>query len=155
MAYSTSHQELQYLPVELSSQTFALPMSDVAAIHRKSVDTDDEPLSTDEHAANLPILDLQHLFQIQSNPDTSRYVIVVSTAIGTCALAVDRVRPTRTIGMAALYPLPRLVSTVGWLFKGVICDSDNLILLIDSQRLVKTVQQMSPGLVLVEETHVS
>jgi chemotaxis protein histidine kinase CheA len=155
MAYSTSHQELQYLPVELSSQTFALPMNDAVAIHRKSVDTDGEQLSTDEHAANLPILDLRHLFQIQSNPDTSMYVIVVSTEIGTCALAVDRVRPTRTIETAALYPLPRLISTVGWLFKGVIRDSDNLILLIDSQRLVETVQQMSPDLVLAEETHVS
>jgi chemotaxis signal transduction protein len=154
MAYPTNHQELQYLPIELSGQTFALNMGDVTAIHRKSVDTDDELLSTEQQAANLPVLDLRRLFQSQANPYTNMYVIVLFTDAGTCAVAVDRVRPARTIETAALYPLPCLVSTVGWLFKRVICEADNLVLLINSQRLVEQIRQNSPDLVLAEGTHV-
>lgn len=154
MAHSTDHQELQVLPIELSGQTFALNMDDVVTIHRISVDTDKEPLSTDGQGADLPVLELRHLFSSQTTPDTGKYVIVIATGAGTCALAVDRVRPTRTIEQAALYPLPRLVSAVNWLFKGVICEADDLMLLINSPRLVEQIQQHSPGLVLAEGTHV-
>lgn len=155
MAYLTSHQELQYLPVELSGQLFAFSMNDVTAVHRVSagVGEGEGPPSTDPHAASLPVLDLRYLFWKQASSGGNMYVVVVSTDAGTCALGVDRVRPARTIATASLHQLPPLVSTVEWLFNGVIRESDNLMLLINSQGLVKRVQQTSPDLVLVEETH--
>jgi chemotaxis protein histidine kinase CheA len=155
MAELFTHRELRYLPIELAGQTFALPMSSVAAIHQVSKDTGDGQPSTDKSAVSLPVLDLRHLFQGGGDPGTHMYVVVVSTDTGTCALAVDRVGSTRTVKMAALHSLPYLVSTVEWLFKGVICEADNLTLLINSQQLVEQVQEMSPELVLAGGAHVS
>jgi chemotaxis signal transduction protein len=153
MADLTNQQELQYLPVELSGQLFALPMNDVTAVHRVSAGADEEPPSTDQHAASLRVLDLRYLFWKQDNSDENMYVVVVSTNAGTCALGVDRVHSARTMRTATLQQLPQLISTIGWLFNGVICESDTLMLLINSQQLVEQVQQMSPDLVLVEEAH--
>jgi chemotaxis signal transduction protein len=101
MADLTNQQELQYLPVELSGQLFALSMNDVTAVHRVSAGADAEPPSTDQHAASLRVLDLRYLFWKKDNSDENMYVVVVSTNAGTCALGVDRVHSARTMRSAS------------------------------------------------------
>lgn len=146
-------QELHYLPIELGSQVFAIPMSEVSAIQPVSVaDSEDTPPNgdADTATAGAKIIDLGHLFygETPATRPQRRYVVLITTSAGTCGVAVDRVRSARRAQAADQYALPHLITAKGSLFSGLVRELDGLVLVIDSHSLVEHLQQVAPELVM-------
>lgn len=143
-------QMLHYLPVELSGQIFGIPMSDVVAVERAQSDMGEasEPEANARAGACVPVIDLRCLFGGQSPPERTRpHVLILSTQIGSCAVLVDGVRPTRIADATTRHRLPALATATGCPFSGIVFDSDAPVLIIDTLRLVKYLRQVAPELV--------
>jgi len=146
----TASQVLHYLPVEVSGQAFAIPMSEVAAVHRAgggAVDEDVASEAGEPPGASVMAIDLRLLFFGRAQPSPKAHVVVISTQVGMCALLVDTVRPARTAEATTQYPLPRLVAAMNLPFSGVVREPDALILIMDSRRLVEQLRQVAPELI--------
>jgi chemotaxis protein histidine kinase CheA len=147
MADTTNPQALAYLPIEVSGQVFAIPMSNVVAVHRVRSGNVDEvitPEAGEPSGASVIVIDLRLLFFGRAQSSPKAHVVVVSTQVGMCALLVDAVRPART---AATTPLPHLVAAMNLPFSGVVLEPDALILVMDSRRLVEQLRQVAPELI--------
>ncbi len=149
-------QSLHYVPIGVSGQMFALPMSEVAAIRRLSDEDTAMPASevVNEEQATMPIVDLRHLFFPVSRPapEHPTYVIVISIPDLTYVVLVDDVRPARRATPADQLALPPLLMARRYPFSGVIRETDSLVLLIHSRLLAEELRRVKPGLVL-EQTH--
>jgi chemotaxis signal transduction protein len=151
MTDTPNFQALHYLPVEVYGQTFAIPMSEVVAIHRSgggAVDESVVPKVSEPSGASVMTIDLRHLFWGEAVSSPHAHVVVISTHAGTCALLVDAVRPSRTAEATAQSPLPRLVAAMDLPFSGVLREPDVLVLIMDSQRLVEQLRQIAPELIV-------
>lgn len=146
-------RSFHYLPVELTGQVFAIPMADVAAIHRLGGDGADD-LAGRGGQAGIPVVDLGRLFSPDSQPsDTnSVYGVVISTPAFTYAVLVDSVRPSRKAEPAKQFALSPLIAQGGCLFSKVLREPDGLMPVIDTQRLAAELRRVGPGLV-VERAH--
>jgi chemotaxis signal transduction protein len=147
---SDSHGYLQYLPVEVSGQSFAIPMVEVMAVRQLSPQ-DVSPESDGIEAADttIPVIDLPHLLfpNSQRNSGGPAYVVVLSIPMCTCAVLVDSIKPARRIDPADKLVMPPLLAGRRYPFSGALVEGDNLILIIDSRRLVDGLRQVNPRLI--------
>ncbi len=90
-------QLLHYVPIGVSGQMFAFPMSEVAAIRRLSDEDTGFSEVTDPGQAAIPIVDLRHLFfpVNRQNSEQAAYVAVIAIPGFTYAVLVDDVRPAQ------------------------------------------------------------
>lgn len=141
---------LRYLPVEVSGQAFAFPMVDVVAVYRMGGDRQEQDLSQPipSEGISVQVLDLRRFFGTVTEPVDSVQVVVISTHLGTCALLVDAIRPARTATPTEIRALPYLVDRLRYPFSGIICGSETLTLIVDSQRLFEQLHHVAPELVV-------
>lgn len=142
-------QSLHYVPVGVSGDMFAIPMSEVAAIRR----LDDEDTAASETVSEgrpaIPIVDLRRLFFPVNRPAPERaaYVIVVSIPGFAYAVLVDDVRPARWAAQTDQLAIPPLLAARRYPFSGVIREEDSLMLMIDTRLLADELRQVQPDLV--------
>lgn len=160
MSENTRSTSLQYMPVDVSGRLFAVPMSDVVTIQRVQVDASDTTngasVSDSEPSQSQPVaqtIDLRYLFWGEALASRSPHAIVVTTSAGTCALLVDAVRASRVAEIDDVKRLPSIVSGTSRIFSGVVRNPDGLLLVIDIRRLVESVYQVAPELIMESSTH--
>jgi len=142
-------QSLHYVPVGVSGQFFALPMSEVAAIRRLG-DEDTAPSEAmNDGQSAIPITDLRHLFfpVSRQGPGRATYVVVIAIPGFTYAVLVDDVRPARRAALADQLAVPPLLAARRYPFSGVIRGADSLVLMIDTRLLADQLRQVKPDLI--------
>lgn len=151
--YPDTHS-LHYLPIEVSGQMFAIPMSDVAAIRRLNDEDGTASGQAGEKPTTIPIVDLRHLFfpVSRQGPERPSYVVVISMPNLTYVVLVDDVRPARRAEPADLLAFPPLLAGERYPFSGVIRVADSLVLMIHCRLLAEELRQVKPALVL-EQPH--
>ncbi|MBN1311195.1 MAG: chemotaxis protein CheW [Anaerolineae bacterium] len=144
----------QYLPVDVSGQVFAIPMSEVAAIRRLSDEEEASSASGESAQSTIPAIDLRSLFFPTPPGDVEKaaYVIVISVSQFACAALVDGVRPARRAEMTEQFTMPSLLSGERYPFKGIIRTPEGLLLIIDTYRLAEALRRARPELI-VEKAH--
>jgi chemotaxis signal transduction protein len=157
MTSTENPHSLRYLPVDVSGQLFAIPMSSVATIHR--IDSTSISGETNgifrTNASNdtvVIVIDLRRLFWGITPSENYAHAVVIATDDGMCAMLVDAVKPTRVASPFSHHDLPRLVTGERLPFSGVIREPDSLLLVIDGIRLVEQLSHVVPDAVL-EQSH--
>jgi chemotaxis signal transduction protein len=143
----SSGESLRYLPLVVSGQDFGIPLSDVITVRRVADSRVREIAlggATQGAPASVPVFDLRRLVGETSQAGPVAYAVVVSAPPGWCVLLADSVRPIRTAEADRQFPLPRLAQGRVRLFQSVVRESDGLILLLDANRLVEALGQVSP-----------
>lgn len=151
--YLDTHS-LHYLPVDVSGQMFAIPMSEVAAVRRLSDEDAAASEPADKGSATIPVVDLRRLFfpVKRQSPERPSYVIVISMPDLTYVVLVDDVRPARRVEPHDQLPVPPLLAGQQYPFSGVIRVGDSLVLMINCRLLAEELRQVKSGLVL-EQVH--
>ena len=158
MSDTLDTQYLHYMPVGVSGQMFALPMSEVADIRR--LEGEDMAVAAsvvlNKGLAAVPIIDLRKLFfpVSQPAPEHPTYVVVIAIRSLTFVVLVDDVRPARRAAPADQLAIPPLLLAQRYPFGGVIREADSLMLIIDAHLLADELRQVSPDSVM-ERSHAS
>jgi chemotaxis signal transduction protein len=145
-------QSLHYMPIGVSGQMFALPMSEVADIRR----LEDEDMAVaasvtlNKGLATVPIIDLRRLFFPVSQPAPERptYVVVIAIPGLTFAVLVDDVRPARRAAPSDHLTIPPLLAVRRYPFSGVIREAGSPVLMIDVCLLADELRQVRPDSVM-------
>jgi chemotaxis signal transduction protein len=147
--YLDTHS-LQYLPVDVCGQMFAIPMSEVAAVRRLSDDDAATYEPVNKGAATIPVVDLRRLFfpVKRQSPERPSYVVVISMRDLTYVVLVDDVRPARRVEPADQLPIPPLLAGRQYPFSSVIRVGDSLMLMIHCRLLAEELRQVKSGLVM-------
>lgn len=142
-------QSLHYVPIGVSGQMFALPMSEVAAIRRLIDEDAAAPEMVSDGQATIPITDLRRLFfpVSRQDPERAAYVVVIAIPGLTYAVLVDDVRPARRAAPADQLAIPPLLAGRRYPFSGVIREADSLVLMIDALHLAGELRQVKPDLI--------
>lgn len=148
--YPDTHS-LPYLPVEVSSRIFAIPMSDVAAVHRLSSRKVSAPEPADQEQA---IIDLRQLFFPLNRHSTRRPAYRVDITIPglTYGVLVDDVKLERQADPADQLPMPSLLTGRRYPFSGVVRERGSLVLVIHCRLLAEKLSQVKPD-VFLERPH--
>ncbi len=155
MSNTFARRALQYLPVDIGGQLFAIPVSDVTAIQQrgpKQAGEQAEPTTGEEPAARVPVVDMCKLFWGAELPEAQGFVITLSTPAGVCALAVSRVYPADVAEAQAQRPLPFPLDAAGSVFAGFVGGPALPTLIVDCERLTEMIAGLAPQLV-VEAQH--
>jgi chemotaxis signal transduction protein len=147
-------QSLHYVPVGVSGQFFALPMSEVAAIRRLGDEDTAAPQVVSDGQTDIPIVDLRRLFFPVKQPSTKRaaYVVVIAVPGLTYAVLVDDVRPARRVAPDDQLRMPPLLAAHRYPFSSVLREAGSLVLMIDASLLAEELRQVKPD-VIREQTH--
>ena len=156
MIARSDFQTLQFLPIEVGGQSFGFPLSDVVTVSlivsEASAESETSVIPISEKPVspeNVPLIDLQHLFFGSSQGTGKAYALLLSTSAGTCALRVTAIFPTQIAEPTARFSLPTFFGLANKVFKTVVYDDeDRLTLIVDTNRLITTIQKINPQLVL-------
>lgn len=142
-------QHLHYVPIGVSGQIFAFPMSEVAAIRRLGDEETGSDYSADDAQTAIPIVDLRQLFfpVSRQSPGRPAYVAVITIPGLTYAVLVDDVRPARHAPLTDQLAVPHLLAMRRYPFSGVIREADALVLMIDTRLLADQLRQVKPDLI--------
>ncbi len=149
-------QSLPYLPIEVSGQIFAIPMSEVTTTRQLSNEDITVFETGKKGQATIPIIDLRHLFFPANRPGAGypAYMVVISIPGFIYTVLVDDVRTARRAALADQLAIPPLIAGRRYPFSGVIREAGSLVLLIHSRFLAEELRRVKPDLV-PEQTHVS
>ncbi len=148
------HQSLQYLPVDVGGQLFAIPLKDVMAVQQRGHAKNEilsMPLINTGPAQGVHPIDLSKLFWNIETPDMQGAIVVISTAAGMCGLLVGNVHPASVARAEQRQSLPFSLEHQRNVFAEVVIGPELPILILDCRYLVEMIAQVAPEYVVSVE----
>ena len=142
---------MQYVPVASNRQIFGLKMSHIEAVHQLYQSTAPVKATawrSSDRLSEIPVVDLRTLVGQSNLAQIDQQALLLRSALGKLAVAVERIYPTRIVEQVSYYAVPRLLQTP--LFDGIVEDLDTFVLMIDVDKLAEMIKAQEPEWVVSE-----
>ena len=146
MTNEYSGEPLKYIPVQVTGRLLGIPASDVMQIHHLGKGMRLEDASGNGQTIGAGAIAIADLRQILTEPlleERGGFAVMASSPHGLCGILVDAVQPIHIAPTDSQSPMPYMLSGAPGLFKLIVREAGQLVLILDVQRLAGLLQAVT------------